>query len=204
MSNRKRILLTVVAMVLVCAVSVMGTLAYLQMTSAPVTNTFVAAGLAAELTLDEAPAVQTDNSGQPLAVGHYRLDDTATRIQSNSYTVVPGVDLPKDPKVTIDTLEVDAYLFIKVEDSTPSTISWTLNSGWTALAGQTGVYYRAVTPGDHEFELIYGNELTVDGAYAAPAAGTTEQLIFNAYLCQAGGFASAAEAWAACFASTNP
>ena len=42
--NKKRTLLTVVALILVCVLSVMGTLAYLEAKTTTVTNTFVAAG----------------------------------------------------------------------------------------------------------------------------------------------------------------
>ena len=43
-SKRKKNLIVIMALVLVCAVSVVGTLAYLTQKADPVTNTFVAAG----------------------------------------------------------------------------------------------------------------------------------------------------------------
>lgn len=201
-SIRKPLLIGL-SLALVAVISVMGTLAYLTAQTSPVTNTFTAAGLnVAAFTLDEAPAVKASD-------GTYTLDNTAARVQANAYEIIPGATLPKDPKITIQGLEMDAYLFLKVEDSTVSDISWTMmDTGWTALTGQTGIYYREVAadPGDYTISLIQGDAMTVAADYNGAAGEDCGSLVFTAYLAQKAGFANASAAWDATFGapSANP
>ena len=108
---KKKTLLVAVAMVLVCVMSVMGTVAYMQNTTGPVENTFIAAGggkLAEDLTLVE-HLVTAKADGEYT----YAKKDGATITQvssaaeasiaenGNSYQVMPGMELPKDPTITI-------------------------------------------------------------------------------------------------------
>ena len=192
--NIRKPLLIGLSLVLVCVISVMGTIAYLTSTTGPVTNTFTAAGLVTDtFELKERPI-----KGNP---GAYEFDGENYTADSINYTVIPGTTLPKDPKITITGLEVDAFLFLKVEDNTPATIEWNLQSGWTQM-GTSNIYYRAVAAGNHNFNLIENNELTVAGTYTAPATSGSEQLVFTAYLVQSAGFSDASAAWSATFGST--
>ena len=87
----KKILSTLLVLVLVVALSVAGTVAYLQ-DKDTVTNTFTVGNV--DILLDEAP-VELDENGQ------YVADNTADRIQANTYEkLVPGQTVPKDPMVT--------------------------------------------------------------------------------------------------------
>ena len=199
MKKNKKPLLIVVSLVLVCVMSIMGTMAYLTRTTSEVKNTFAAAGLVGTFTLDESKAIE--DSSNP---GAYTLE-TSNRVTSNDYTVVPGSTLPKDPKVTLTDLEVNSYLFVEIKDTTPATITWTKADGWIDL-GKTGsnggeIFYRSVQAqtGSQEFVIISGNELTVANDYAAPQAGTEEALSFWGYLAQSAGFADASAAWEATF-----
>ena len=226
MSNRKKILLTMVALVLVCAVSVMGTLAYLTAQSNDVTNTFVAAGIGT-MKLDESEAKLAD-ANKP---GIYTLD-TSKRVQANNYTVIPGTEVPKDPIVTIETLDVEAYLFVSVDDqiftgSGGKEMTWAMDDNWT-LVGKNGnndpvyVWNSTVKPSEvpatgKTFNIIKDQKLVVEDFYGtdwpalmAPSdaptrsPGVNDQLTFTAYMCQAAGFTTAAEAGQACFSFTAP
>lgn len=83
----KKKLTTVLAIVLVVALSVAGTYAYLTAQTDQVKNTFTAAGLASEFSLDESRAHQQPD-------GSYTLD-VEDRVQENTYSVVPKVDLKR-------------------------------------------------------------------------------------------------------------
>ncbi|MDO4331673.1 MAG: hypothetical protein Q4C58_03185 [Eubacteriales bacterium] len=70
--------------------------------------------------------------------GSYRLDDTVT-VTENAYTVMPGVDIPKDPWVYIGNKSaVDAWLYIEVADGCPEGITYSLTENWIALKGENG------------------------------------------------------------------
>ena len=206
-------LLVVVAMVAVAAISVAGTLAYLTASTEEVKNTFSAGGLVGPesvFTLDESKATADENNP-----GTYTLD-TTERVKENSYeAVVPGVDVPKDPKVTIEKLEANAYLFLEVDGSTmPDTLTWAIDdSQWTELTGVTPkhgttvyAHNAAIAAGaaSTEYNVLKDAKIVVDGDYEAGAS--EEALEFWAYLTQSAGFDNATEAWNATWgaSTTNP
>ena len=98
---KKAMLLTVCALVLVAA-TVMGTLAYLTSTD-EVKNTFTVGKVA--ITLDEA---KVDEKGQAIK------GDGAERVKANSYKLMPGVDVDKDPTVTVKGGSEDCYVRVLV------------------------------------------------------------------------------------------
>lgn len=110
------------AFILVIGASVGGTLAWLAAQSNTVTNTFTSAELfanpSANFTLWEHQAVLADD-------GTYTLNDT--EVQSNTYDILPGVDIPKDPTVDIVELEEHAYLYIKVTGALPTGLTATID-----------------------------------------------------------------------------
>lgn len=138
MSNRKfakrkgiatKTMFMILAVVLIVGISVGGTLAWLTATTGPVTNTFTVGDI--DITLTETGA--TDNA--------------------KNYTFVPGDKLAKDPTVTVVAGSESCYLFVKVVDVnntipniTPAEkiIDWSIASGWTAVDGHDGYWYRVV------------------------------------------------------------
>ena len=104
---KRKFVNTAVMMMLVAAISVGVTLAYFTDETSGVTNTFVV-GEIGELTLEETDTkLDNDNSAN-----------------TNTYIVVPGVEIEKDPKVTFtyDTQilkeqQRPAYVFITVSGS---------------------------------------------------------------------------------------
>ena len=95
MNNKKKIILLVVAFVLTIAASVGVTLAWLTAESSEVTNTFAPSDI--EITL-------TETKGTDVANG-------------KSFLMVPGHELNKDPKVTVEANSEDCYVFVKVTES---------------------------------------------------------------------------------------
>ena len=200
----KKVVSMIASMALVAVIAVAGTLAYLSKESNQVKNTFVAAGLDVKLELDET-VVELKDSNVP---GDYQFKTPKAnnRTTDQTYSLVPGIDLPKDPVVTVTGLNQKAYLIIEVLDSTPSSLTWTVDGRWTKLGTETGknggqIYYlnNVVNPdtGSQQFNIIDGETVKVSGDYVQ---GTGEEaLTYYAYLCQFAGFSSASEAWSAVF-----
>lgn len=193
----KKKLTTVLAIVLVVALSVAGTYAYLTAQTDTVTNTFTAAGLASSFSLDESKANQQPD-------GSYTLD-VATRVQENQYSVVPKVNLAKDPTVHV-TLEanVGAYVFLAVDDNLGDGLTATIDRGnWTALnttyTDAQGVawtmYYKqlegSATPAQVDINVLANQQIVVGDTVAEDCGN----IVFNAYLTQSAGFTGALDAW---------
>ena len=139
---------------------------------------------------------------------------TESRLNENGYVVnarsdlkiIPGVELPKDPTVTVKTGSEACYLFVKVEKKgtfVAGKVTYSIADGWTALAGQTGVYYREVdaTTADTDFAVLRDNKVTVSAELTkaevnAITAENQPKLTFTAYAVQKDGIADAATAWA--------
>ena len=86
----------ILSVVLVMALAVGGTLAYLTST-ATVTNTFTVGDV--ELTLDE---TKVDENGVPV--------EGAERVIENTYHLIPGQEYVKDPTITVANDSEEAYV----------------------------------------------------------------------------------------------
>ena len=185
-SSRTFVLL--LALVLVIGVAAGGTVAWLAASSNSVVNTFT--------------------------YGDINIDLGETT--GSSYKIVPGVDIAKDPKVTVKGGSEACWLFVKVEKTgnfVEGKVSYAIADGWTALAGESGVYYREVgaVAADTSFDVLSGNKITVSDELtkgdiqALSGADKTPVLTFTAYAVQKDGIADAATAWAkTSTTSTNP
>lgn len=170
-NTRNRILLTAVAALLLVVVAVGGTLAYLTATTDTVENTFKPNDVTATLTENGA----TDEDGD----GKY----------TKEYQFIPGVNLTKDPKVTV-TATVDAYVFIKMDVANWPELdlaSYTVNSAWQPLTGYNGVYYQEITAPvtNQAYEILAGNQITISPDMTAndmPAGEST--MTFQAWAIQ--------------------
>ena len=77
----------------------------------------------------------TESEAKRNTDGTYSLD-TSKSVESNTYTLMPGVDVPKDPKITIKgKTAVPAYLYVEVLESKnfPATVTYSIVSHWKAL-----------------------------------------------------------------------
>lgn len=165
---KKKTLTVAIALVLVVALAVGATYAYLTAQTKAVTNTFTAGGAVAanDLTLKE--HVATPNTD-----GSYTLSNTnyVKEGEGNSYVVLPGVNLPKDPTVTVEKSTGTYYLFVTVEKGSGFTgtnppLSYKTDSAWKQLKieGTTNVANKE----------LYVYSVTTDGTttYIQPQSNT--------------------------------
>lgn len=210
-SSKKR-LTVILAVLIILAITAAGTLAYLTASQAgdkAVVNTFMAAG-GGNLTDPDAPdpGFAFDvNKGFYLVEskakydgGQYSLE--AAKTLTNQYDkVVPSMEIPKDPKLTVDLADgAEAYIFVKVTDTTNSIFTYAINSEWTKVAGTDNVYcYKndIVSTDLTEVSILEGDK--IEATDFAGGISDLGSLKFEAYMCQAGGFQDAAEAWNTAF-----
>lgn len=136
--------------------------------------------------------------------------------ESQPLKIIPGVEITRSLKVTVEPNSEACWLFVKVEGTNwPAKVSYSVAGGtndWKALDNYPGVYYREVSAEDAET----GVEYDVNGVVAVSkeltkaevnsiASGTQPQLSFTAYAVQRYSFEDAAKAWeAANPAPANP
>ena len=149
----------ILAVVLIVGISVGGTLAWLTDTTESVTNTFTVGDI--NITLTETGAM--DNA--------------------KNYTFVPGDKLAKDPIVTVTAGSESCYLFVKVKDvnnTLPTTdsaekiIDWSIASGWTAVGGHAGYWYREVNSSANaqEFAVLADDVIKTDNLKGSVSVST--------------------------------
>ena len=125
-ANRARIQVITIAvsLMLVAAIAIGGTVAWLVDTTKSVTNTFTFGDI--NITLTETDAVEDSN-------GNFE----------KKYTdLLPGATVPKDPKVTVEAGSVTCWLFVKIEKSTTFDTYFEAApaTGWNLVTGTEGVY----------------------------------------------------------------
>ena len=214
-TKTKKIVAVVLAMVLVSACSILGTLAYLKKTTDAVTNTFTAVSGIVTPTDDPNPANPDDNSGFYLYESNVDLDDGEYEFDddyvfSNTYDkVVPGMVIPKNPTITANISEdVGAFVFVEVVDTTNGALTYSLTSDWTKLDGIVGpnggdVYSYGTTAiiGTDAVEIEEAGVIDGDQVIAGDDLSnlSADTLSFKAFVCQSNGFDTAADAFTACF-----
>lgn len=121
--------------------------------------------------------------------------------------IIPGVDIPKDLKVTVQANSVDCWLFVKVEETgtfVENKVTYFIDDGWTKGDGSQipeNVYYRQVNgaTADMEFSVLKGDKITVSKELTKEEirniADGPITLTFTAYAVQKEGINTAAEAW---------
>lgn len=194
---KKKTLTIAIALVLVVALAVGATYAYLTAQTGEVKNTFVAGGAVAQdaLKLYEHKANQNED-------GTYTLDPTKPTT-ANSYTVMPGVDLPKDPTVEVTAANGPYYLFVKVTEGAhfnKNIFGYSIDdAAWKQLKDAddkdvAGVYVyttdktnAAILTGAVTANVLKDKVVTVADADSITLADADCTLIFQAYACQAAG-----------------
>ncbi|MBQ7840004.1 MAG: hypothetical protein IJ390_05915 [Lachnospiraceae bacterium] len=141
------VLLMVIALTFGGAVG--GTVAWLITKTDPVVNTFTYGDINITLT-------ETDTG----------LDDDNDP-NTNTYKMMPGNTITKDPKVTVKKDSEESWVFVKLEKSEDfdDFLSYEMEENWVALDAENypGVYYIEVgaTNRDIEYGVIKGNAVTV-------------------------------------------
>lgn len=214
---KKKTLTIAIALVLVVALAVGATYAYLKAETGEVKNTFVAGSAVADGDLELFEHVANKNTD-----GTYTLDPTNTTT-GNKYTVMPGVNLPKDPTVNVKEANGAYYLFVEVTKGAKvdgDTLSYTVGDKWVKLTVDGKEVYAYTTDGTNAAVLTAkvtnvpvlasigstDNTITVSGdnAKISELTEANSALTFKAYACQAAGFADATEAFTTCFGTANP
>ena len=204
----KKKLMTVLALVLVIAMSVAGTYAYLT-SQDTVTNTFTVGNVA--ITLDEA---EVDANGNVVS---------NDRVDANSYKLLPGHTYNKDPMVTVlagsessyvkmtvtftKAAELDAIFAPNGADMTSifngyNSANWELKNVTEDTANNTRTYvfwYKetvAAPDADVALDALF-DSIIVPGTITNAQLATIKDMTItvNAYAIQADGFADAADAW---------
>ena len=186
-SVSSRAFIALLALVLVIGCVAGGTVAWLVATSDTVTNTFT----------------------------YGNIDIALAETTGNDYKIIPGKDIPKDPKVTVKGGSEACWLFVKVEESgtfVADKVTYAIDKDWTALEGEKGVYYRkvAAVTADTDFSVLEGNKITVKDTLTKgdikDIAATNPTLTFTAYAVQQENIPDAATAWKAAnpTTTTNP
>ena len=205
----KKKLMTVLALVLVIAMSVAGTYAYL--TSADeVVNTFTVGDV--QIKLDEA-AANADGTLVP----------NAERVRANSYKLLPGHTYNKDPMVTVLKGSESSYVKMTVTFTKAAALdaifapngadmtsifngynstNWELKNVTKDTEKDTRTYefwYKetvAAPTADVALDALF-DSITVPGTITNAQLATIEGMTItvNAYAIQADGFTDAADAW---------
>ncbi len=127
----------------------------------------------------------------------------------DSYKIIPGVDIGKDPLVTVLAKSEACWLFVKVEEEgtfVADKVTYSIADGWTKGDGTNipaNVYYREVAANDanQEFPVLKDNKITVSDTLTKidikDILTTTPKLSITAYAIQKDGMANAEKAWAA-------
>ena len=188
---KKKIIVAIVALVLAIVCAVGGTLAWLSMKTEAIVNTFTYGDINITLT-------ETDSR-----------EDGDSDVLTNSYKMVPGNKIAKDPKVTVEEGSEDCWLFVKIvkSDNYGTYLEdYAVADGWTAFAREEGVYYRQASAGDSfyvlagttDFEKGYVQVKTTVTKDDMQAIKSTNRptLTFTAYAVQQANVADATTAWA--------
>lgn len=152
-------------------------------------------------------AAKSDSIASTFTFGDINITLTETDPQEGPTKIIPGVDIPKDLRVTVKADSVDCWLFVKVEQTgtfVDGKVTYSMDDSWTKGDGSQipeNVYYRQVNAAtaDSVFSVLKDDKITVSDALTKEeiqniADGPT--LTFTAYAVQKEGINTAAEAWA--------
>ena len=143
------------------------------------------------------------------------INITLAETTGSNYKIIPGVDITKDPKVTVKANSEACWLFVKVEEKgtfVANKVTYSIADGWTKGDGTNipeNVYYREVdaVTADTDFAVLEGKKVTVSDNLTKEDIKnitTNPTLTFTAYAVQKDGIADAATAWAKVPTTTKP
>ncbi|OUN02732.1 hypothetical protein B5G43_15825 [Flavonifractor sp. An92] len=183
----KKIVASASALALTAAVAVGGTLAYLQMATDPIVNTFTAGNNIA-ITLDEA-----------------KISGDGRTEEGQQYTAYVGAVIDKDPTITVDAGSGNCYVFAKVENGFEAGVATTnMNSdNWKLVTGETNVYYyvddEAQSIMSENDRAVVFTQVTISNSVTDVSKINGKNITVTGYAVQADGFDSAQDAWDATF-----
>ena len=160
-----KVLVLLLAVVLLLGSTIGGTLAYLQMKTSDVVNTFTTSDVSITL--------------------------TETQPENRTAKMVPGAAIAKDPKVSVGAGSEDCYVYVKIakSDNFDTYMSYEAAEGWTEVETGDGyvVIGRTAKAGD-EFKILKGDEVQVKASVTKDqmtlANANNPTLTFTAYAIQ--------------------
>ena len=192
LSGKLVVAMLAVTLLIGCAIG--GTVAWLTAQTTPVVNTFT--------------------------YGDINIELTETKPTNRQAKIIPGVNIEKDPKVTVKANSEACWLFVKVEEAgtfVEGKVTYSIADGWTKGDGTKipeNVYYREAsgTTADASFNILAGDIAYPNGVVKVSenltktevnSITTQPRLTFTAYAVQKDGIDTAADAWAK-VPATNP
>ena len=151
-------------------------------------------------------AAKSEPIASTFTFGDINITLTETDHQEGPTKIIPGVDIPKDLRVTVKADSVDCWLFVKVEQTgtfVADKVTYFMDDDWTKGNGSQipdNVYYREVNgaTADSVFSVLKGDKITVSETLTkADIQNITDEptLTFTAYAVQKEGINTAADAW---------
>ncbi len=154
-------------------------------------------------------------------LGDINITLTESDFGSQPIKIIPGIDIQKDPKVTVMANSETCWLFVKVEERNwpdfkekngTRKVSYSVNDGWIPLKNTSDVYFREVSAEDAQkgidYTVLAGDESCPNGVIRVSQeltkaeinsinySGNQPSLTFTAYAVQRSGIDTAAAAWA--------
>ena len=159
---------------------------------------------------------ESESSVSTFTLGDINIKLTEAESESQPLKIIPGVEITRSLKVTVEPNSEACWLFVKVEGTNWShfpdangtaKVSYSVaggTSGWTPLSSYPGVYYREVSAEDAKTGVEYDvncnvtvSQMLTKAEVNSIAAETQPQLSFTAYAVQRDGIGDAATAWTA-------
>lgn len=187
LSGKLVVAMLAVTLLIGCAIG--GTVAWLTAKTDPVVNTFT--------------------------YGDIDIELNETKPANREAKIIPGVDIEKNPKVTVKANSEACWLFVKVEKAgtfVTNKVTYSIAGGWTQGDGTNipaNVYYREVgaVTADTDFAVLKDNKVTVSDTLTKEDIKnitTNPTLTFTAYAVQKDAAQTAADAWAIANPTTTP
>lgn len=144
MTKNKKLLITIACLTVILCSLVTGTIAWLTAETPSITNTFAPSNIG--LTLSETTG--------------------------NSYKMVPGETIIKNPVVTVSANSEACYVFVKIDENLGAWtgnfkdyLAYTVASDWIPLADVNGVYYveldQDTAAAGESYPVLKDNAITV-------------------------------------------
>ena len=159
--TRRNVLLVVALMLVVCVASIGGTIAWLTDKTEAVTNTFSPSNIDIWMTETVDGELKDTKNGQSIA--------------NNTFKMVPGTVLNKDPKVVIEKGSEPCFVFLKVSesDNLSDFIEYAMVEAWEQLVvdgnAVANVYYQEIDALNESDDVVldvigYNKETIAEGA----------------------------------------
>ena len=110
----KKTLTIIISIILVCGCIIGGTVAWLIDSTETITNTFTIGDI--NISLEETGMTANGNNDGYI----------------NSYKMIPGSTITKDPAVTVEANSEKCWLFVSIVPGTDLAeyVTWTVSGGW--------------------------------------------------------------------------